>query len=54
MNTMTEVALRETIISTNPATGEKLGELTCATPEEVHAGSSAGAAGPTGVGSPCR
>jgi acyl-CoA reductase-like NAD-dependent aldehyde dehydrogenase len=36
MNTITEVAVRETIISTNPATGEKLGELTCATPKEVH------------------
>jgi succinate-semialdehyde dehydrogenase/glutarate-semialdehyde dehydrogenase len=36
MSTMTQVAIRETIISTNPATGEKLGELNCATPEEVH------------------
>lgn len=36
MTTMTQVATREMIISTNPATGEKLGELACATPEEVH------------------
>ncbi len=36
MSTITEVAARETIISTNPATGEQLGELTCATVDEVH------------------
>jgi len=36
MSTITQVATRETIISTNPATGEKLAELGCATPEEVH------------------
>jgi acyl-CoA reductase-like NAD-dependent aldehyde dehydrogenase len=36
MNTMTEVAAQNTIISTNPATGEKLAELACATPQEVH------------------
>jgi len=36
MSTLTQVATRETIISTNPATGEKLAELACATPEEVH------------------
>lgn len=36
MSTVTQVATRETIISTNPATGEKLAELACATPEEVH------------------
>ena len=35
MSTITQVASRETIVSTNPATGEKLGELACATPEEV-------------------
>jgi succinate-semialdehyde dehydrogenase/glutarate-semialdehyde dehydrogenase len=35
MSTTTQVAARETLISTNPATGEKLAELTCATPEEV-------------------
>ena len=35
MSTMTQVATREILISTNPATGEKLAELTCATPEEV-------------------
>ena len=35
MSTTTEVAARETLISTNPATGEKLAELNCATPEEV-------------------
>ena len=35
MSTMTQVATRETLVSTNPATGEKLAELTCATPEEV-------------------
>jgi succinate-semialdehyde dehydrogenase/glutarate-semialdehyde dehydrogenase len=32
---MTPVAVRETLISTNPATGQKLAELTCATPNEV-------------------
>ena len=36
MSTITEVATRETLISTNPATGETLGELRCATPQEVH------------------
>src|SRR5450755_3384058 len=36
MSTVTEVATRSTIISTNPATGEKLAELECATPEAVH------------------
>lgn len=36
MTTITEVAARETIISTNPATGEQLGELRCATADEVH------------------
>jgi len=36
MSTITEVAARTTIISSNPATGEKLAELACATPEEVH------------------
>ena len=36
MSTMTEVATQNTIISTNPATGEKLAELACATPEAVH------------------
>lgn len=36
MSTVTEVASRETLISTNPATGEKLAELCCATPQEVH------------------
>ena len=35
MSTTTQVATRETLISTNPATGEKLAELECATPEEV-------------------
>ena len=35
MSTMTEVATQNTIISTNPATGEKLGELACASPEDV-------------------
>src|SRR5664279_1141825 len=35
MSTMTEVATQNTIVSTNPATGEKLAELACATPEEV-------------------
>ena len=37
MSTITEVATRNTIISTNPATGEKLAELECASPEAVHA-----------------
>ena len=36
MSTITEVATRNTIVSTNPATGETLAELACATPEEVH------------------
>jgi acyl-CoA reductase-like NAD-dependent aldehyde dehydrogenase len=36
MSTTTEVATRETIITSNPATGEKLGELACATSQEVH------------------
>ena len=36
MSTMTEVATQTTITSTNPATGEKLAELACASPEEVH------------------
>ena len=36
MSTMTRVASRETLISTNPATGEKLAELTCTTVENVH------------------
>ncbi|HEY4959667.1 MAG TPA: aldehyde dehydrogenase family protein, partial [Terriglobales bacterium] len=36
MSTMTEVATQNTIISSNPATGEKLAELACASPEEVH------------------
>jgi acyl-CoA reductase-like NAD-dependent aldehyde dehydrogenase len=36
MSTITEVATRQSLISTNPATGEILGELTCATPQEVH------------------
>lgn len=36
MSTLTEVALRETIVTTNPATGETLGEIPGATPEEVH------------------
>ena len=35
MNTISQIAIRETIVSTNPATGEKLGELGCATPDEV-------------------
>ena len=33
----TAVAVRETLVSTNPATGERLGELACATPDDVHA-----------------
>ncbi len=36
MSTIAQVATRETIVSTNPATGERLAELACATPEEVH------------------
>jgi len=36
MSPITEVATQNIIISTNPATGEKLAELVCATPEEVH------------------
>jgi len=36
MSMITEVAARETLISINPATGETLGELRCATPQEVH------------------
>jgi acyl-CoA reductase-like NAD-dependent aldehyde dehydrogenase len=35
MSTVTEVATQATIISTNPATGEKLAELECASPEGV-------------------
>jgi succinate-semialdehyde dehydrogenase/glutarate-semialdehyde dehydrogenase len=33
---MTDVATRNAIVSSNPATGEVLAELACATPEEVH------------------
>lgn len=33
----TEVQAAATIVSTNPATGEVLGELACAAPEDVHA-----------------
>jgi len=36
MSTIPEVATRNTIVSTNPATGETLAELACATPEELH------------------
>jgi acyl-CoA reductase-like NAD-dependent aldehyde dehydrogenase len=36
MSTMTEVATRNTIVSSNPATGETLAELACATLEDVH------------------
>jgi succinate-semialdehyde dehydrogenase/glutarate-semialdehyde dehydrogenase len=36
MSTVTEVAVRETLVSTNPATGEILRELACATTEDVH------------------
>src|SRR5271165_4735164 len=36
MSTMTAVATQNTIVSTNPATGQKLAELVCATPQEVH------------------
>lgn len=36
MSTIVQVATRETIVSINPATGERLAELACATPEEVH------------------
>ncbi|HVP56384.1 MAG TPA: aldehyde dehydrogenase family protein [Candidatus Eisenbacteria bacterium] len=36
MSSITQVATRETLISTNPATGEGLDELACATPQEVH------------------
>jgi len=36
MSTTTDVAVRETLVSTNPATGEKLGELACATAEDVY------------------
>jgi acyl-CoA reductase-like NAD-dependent aldehyde dehydrogenase len=36
MSTISQVAIRESIVSTNPATGERLAELACATPEEVH------------------
>ncbi len=32
-----QVVATSTIVSTNPATGELLGELACATPEDVHA-----------------
>ena len=35
MSTLPQVAVRETLISSNPATGEKLAELDCATPDEV-------------------
>ena len=35
MSTTTVLAAPETLISTNPATGEKLGELPCATPQDV-------------------
>jgi acyl-CoA reductase-like NAD-dependent aldehyde dehydrogenase len=35
MSTVTGVAIQNTIISTNPATGERLAELECATPEAV-------------------
>jgi succinate-semialdehyde dehydrogenase/glutarate-semialdehyde dehydrogenase len=36
MSTIMQVTARNTIVSTNPATGETLAELNCATPEEVH------------------
>jgi acyl-CoA reductase-like NAD-dependent aldehyde dehydrogenase len=36
MSAVPQVAARETLISTNPATGQTLGELVCATPGEVH------------------
>src|SRR5664279_6543424 len=36
MSTMTAVVIQNTILSTNPATGETLGELACSSPEEVH------------------
>ena len=36
MSTITEVTTQNTIISTNPATGEKLAELACATSGQVH------------------
>ena len=36
MSPFTEVVTRDTIVSLNPATGESLAELTCATPDEVH------------------
>ena len=35
MSTVTEVGTQSTITSTNPATGEKLAEVACATPEAV-------------------
>jgi acyl-CoA reductase-like NAD-dependent aldehyde dehydrogenase len=38
MSIVTEAGTRTTIVSTNPATGEKLAELECATPEAVHEG----------------
>jgi acyl-CoA reductase-like NAD-dependent aldehyde dehydrogenase len=37
MASETQVIASATIVSTNPATGEVLGELTCASPEDVHA-----------------
>ena len=36
MSTTTQVETREMLVSTNPATGEKLGELPCASSEDVH------------------
>ena len=36
MTATTAPTVTETIISSNPATGEKLGELSCATPHDVH------------------
>src|SRR5215469_17886350 len=36
MSTTMQVSAREILISTNPATGEKLAELACATPDDVH------------------
>ena len=36
MSTTTQVAIREKLVSTNPATGEKLGELPWATRDDVH------------------
>ena len=37
MNMLMQAAAPETIISINPASGQKLGELACATPEQVQA-----------------